>query len=227
VTITAPADPEVSEKTSFEIKADASDPSPGSGVKEVRFYWRYCPGGVCGPENFLAPADTTAPYSATWLLPSCTSMPEDWYRIRVQAEDNCGNLSRDAVKDPVRLIGRGCFWGAARSGTAATWVSELSVAGGRGQVVVDGASAVFPAGGLETFSVPVGPGRHRFEATLVDSSGRPGAWRFDLGALGVVPGSLRVVAGEAAVTASAAVAFRLRGKPGERVVFTVDVAGER
>jgi len=99
------------------------------------------------------------------------------------------------------------------------------VAGGRGQVVVDGTEAVFPAGGVETFTAAAGPGTHRFEATLVDASGRPGAWRFDLSALGPVPASLRVVAGEAAVTASAAVVFRLRGKPGERVVFTIDVGG--
>jgi hypothetical protein len=41
--------------------------------------------------------------------------------------------------------------------------------------------------------------------------------------LGVVPGSLRVVAGEVVQAAPAAVAFRLRGRPGERVVFTFDV----
>jgi len=104
-------------------------------------------------------------------------------------------------------------------------VSEFSVAGGRGQVVVDGTDAVFPAGGVETFTAAAGPGTHRFEATLVDGSGRPGAWRFDLSGLGAVPGSLRVVAGEAAVAGSAAVVFRLRGKPGERVVFSVDVGG--
>jgi len=151
-------------------------------------------------------------------------MPEDRYRIRARAEDNCANVSTDSVKD-VRLIGRGCIRAEARSGNAGTWVSELSVAGGRGQVVVDGTGAVFPAGGVETFTAAAGPGTHRFEATLVDASGRPGAWRFDLSALGAVPGSLRVVAGEAAVAGSAAVVFRLRGKPGERVVFSVDVGG--
>jgi hypothetical protein len=102
-------------------------------------------------------------------------------------------------------------------------VSELSVDGGRGQVVVDGAEAVFPSGGVETFTATAGPGTHRFEATLVDSAGRPGRWRFDLTPLRAVPGSLKVVAGEAAVAGSAAVVFRLKGKPGERVVFSVEV----
>jgi hypothetical protein len=224
VNLTAPSDDALS-GLQVTLEANASDlPSPGgSGVKEVRFYWQYCPGGVCGAQNFLAPADTTAPYSALWVFPSCGAMPEDRYRIRARAEDNCANVSTDAVKD-VRLIGRGCMRGGeARSGQAGTWVSELSVAGGRGQVVVDGAFAVFPAGGVETFTAAAGPGTHRFEATLVDAAGRPGAWRFDLSALGAVPGSLRVVAGEAAVAGSAAVVFRLRGKPGERVVFSVDV----
>ena len=96
----------------------------------------------------------------------------------------------------------------------------------RGQVVVDGTQAVFPAGGLATFSLPVDAGRHRFEATLVDGAGRPGTWRFDLSTLGLRPGSLGVVAGEAAQAGSATVVFRLRGKPGERVVFTFDAGGE-
>jgi hypothetical protein len=41
-----------------------------------------------------------------------------------------------------------------------------------------------------------------------------------------VPGSLRVIAGEA-VPAGPAVVFRLRGKPGERLVFTFVTGGER
>jgi hypothetical protein len=180
---------------------------------------------VCGARSSLG-ADSTPPYNADWVFPSCGSAPEDRYRILARPEDNCGNVGPDSVKD-VRLTGRPCFLGDARHRPAKAWVSELSVPGGRGQVVVDGAGAVFPAGGMQTFSVPSGSGPHRFEATLVDAAGRPGTWRFDLGALGPVPGSLRVVAGEATLTGPAAVVFRLRGKPGERVVFAFDVRGER
>jgi hypothetical protein len=151
-------------------------------------------------------------------------MPEDRYRLIARAEDNCGNVSADFRMD-IRLIGRGCTRALARSESAATWVSELAVAGGRGQVVVDGTAAVFPAGGVETFTAAAGPGTHRFEATLVDGAGRPGRWRIDLSGLGAVPGSLRVVAGEAEVAGSAAVVFRLQGKAGERAVFSVDVGG--
>jgi hypothetical protein len=194
-------------------------------VKEVRFYWQYCPAGACGTQN-LAGTDTTSPYSAVWVFPTCGSAPEDRFRILARAEDLCGNVSPDAGVD-VRLTGRGCFRAAASdTGATGAWVSELSVPDGRGQVVVDGTQAVFPAGGMATFSLPVGPGRHRFEATLVDGAGRPGTWRFDLSTLGLRPGSLGVVAGEVAQAGSATVVFRFRGKPGERVVFTFDVGGE-
>ena len=44
-------------------------------------------------------------------------------------------------------------------------------------------------------------------------------------ALGVGPGSLRVIAGEVAEIGPDQVAFRLAGQPGERVVFTVTVGG--
>jgi len=206
---------------SVEIKVDVTDPAPSSGIKEVRFLWRYCPSGVCQPPNLLA-TDTTPPYSAVWVFPSCGSMPEDRYRVFVEGEDNCTNVG-NAVPMDVRLIGRPCTRSLARPGSAATWVSDLKVAGGRGQVVVDGTEAVFPASGVETFTAAARPGTHRFEATLVDGAGRPGAWRFDLSALGAVPGSLRVVAGEPEVAGSAAVVFRLRGKPGERMVFSIDV----
>ncbi|HSD65877.1 MAG TPA: hypothetical protein VLF95_04210 [Vicinamibacteria bacterium] len=213
---------------SVTIEAAASDPAPGSGVKEVRFYWQYCPGGVCGVQNSLG-ADTTAPYSALWVFPSCSSASADAFRILARAEDNCGNVGSATPKD-VRLTGRPCFLGGAPGvgiSPAGTWVSELSVPRGRGQVVMDGTGAVFPAGGTETFSLPVGAGSHRFEATLVDGAGRAGAWRFDLSTLGPVPGSLRVVAGEAAVAGPATLVFRLRGQPGERVVFSFDVGGGR
>ena len=104
------------------------------------------------------------------------------------------------------------------------WTSTLSLANGRGQVIVDGTQAVFPGSGTEAFSAPAGAGAHRFEATLVDGAPRPGTWQFDLSALGVAPGTLRLVAGEAALAGPSSITFRLRGKPGERVVFTFETA---
>ncbi len=204
------------------IATSASDPG-GSGVKEVRVYWQHCPGGTCGVQKLIG-AVTSSPYNVVWTLPVPCPTPGNLVQIRARAEDKCGNVSLDFVVG-ARLGNCPAFRGDVRSSPAGTWVSELTAPGARGQVVVDGTEAVFPGGGMEAFSVRVGPGPHRFEATLVDGAGRPGAWRFDLSALGLLPGSLRVVAGEAAPAGSAAVVFRLRGKPGERVVFTFDVGG--
>ena len=61
------------------IQATASDPSPGSGVKEVRFYWQYCPTGACGPLNLIG-ADTSSPYSASWPPDIVRPAPEDRFR---------------------------------------------------------------------------------------------------------------------------------------------------
>jgi hypothetical protein len=209
------------------IEAAASDAAPSSGVKEVRFSYRYCPGtpAVCGSANLVG-VDSTSPYSVTWFFPTdCQLQPENRFRIVARAEDNCGNISAEAGVD-VRLEGRGCGFRAATSAPFSTgaWTSTLTVPDGRGQVVVDGTQAVFPGPGTEAFSAPAGAGAHRFEATLVDGGSRPGTWRFDLVALGVAPGTLRVVAGEAAVAGPSSIAFRLRGKPGERVVFTFETA---
>ena len=115
-----------------------------------------------------------------------------------------------------------------------TWTSELTVAGARGQVVVNGMWMTYPGEGrahgvLDLPSpayTPYGADVRtvRVEATLVEAAGRPGAWRFDLDAAEtfalVEPGSIRVVSGEALQVAATSVVFRLRGKPGERVVFT-------
>ena len=96
---------------------------------------------------------------------------------------------------------------------------------------MDGAQAVFPSAGTESFTTSLGPGAHRFEATLVDERGGDGrracgTWRFDLSSLRVAPGSLRIVAGEAVQVGADAVVFRLRGRAGERVVFGFEVAGQ-
>jgi len=210
------------------VAATATDPSPGSGIREVRFTYQYCPGSVCGGETAIATV-SSAPYATSWSnQPSCGQAPEDRFRITARAVDNCGNVSNPDFVD-VRSTGRGCVRAVATQARGGGWQSELSLAAARGQVVVDGAEAVFPSAGIESFTSALGPGPHRFEATLVDDAGegrRPGgAWRFDLSALRLTPGSLRVVAGEAIQLTADAVVFRLRGRAGERVVFAFELAG--
>jgi hypothetical protein len=99
------------------------------------------------------------------------------------------------------------------------WTGHLGVAGAEGQVVVDGAFGAFQER-LGQHGVPVAPGTHRVEATLLGGDGRPGTWRFELAGT-FEPGSLRAVAGEAAAVGPDTIVFRLRGRPGERVVFSV------
>jgi PKD repeat protein len=118
-----------------------------------------------------------------------------------------------------------------------TWLSELDVPGGRGQVVFhgQGASASYPGPGT-AHGIAYLPEPHvalgdwdaaptvRVEAQLVDAREQAGTWRFELDpgakAALVQPGSLRVVAGTVAEVQPTAVTFRVNGQPGERVVFT-------
>lgn len=109
---------------------------------------------------------------------------------------------------------------------ASTWRSELAVAGGRGQVVVDGAPAAGSGPGELVQSLPLRSGPHRLEAVLVEGSGGPGFWRFDLATLELVPGSLQVVAGEVERIGPDHVSFRLTGEPGERVALTFRLRGD-
>jgi hypothetical protein len=226
VTITSPPTGPVGNPVA--VVAAASDPQPGSGVKEVRFTYQYCPGGACGAEVAIGTTTSGPPYTVTWAnQPSCGTAPEDRFRLLAVAVDNCGNISDVSFVD-VRSVGRGCFRFAATPGPSGSWQSDLQIDGARGQVVVDGADAVFPSAGTQSFTGSLGPGPHRFEATLVDGGGgggrRGGAWRFDLGTLRVQAGSLRVVAGDVEQVAADAVVFRLRGRAGERVVFAFEVA---
>jgi hypothetical protein len=106
-------------------------------------------------------------------------------------------------------------------GTAAlAWTSELDLEGAQAQVVVDGSQAFFQARGRHQGGFEEGRAVHRVEGTLVDAGGTPGTWRFRL-AGPMVPGSLRVIAGTVVALAADEVVFRLAGKPGERVLFSI------
>jgi hypothetical protein len=101
------------------------------------------------------------------------------------------------------------------------WVSQFDVPGGRGQVVLNGCDVLFPAAGRVLMAGRLVSGENRVEATLVQATGQPGTWRFELGASAkLVPGSLRVVAGRVAQVSDGTIVFQLSGRSGERVVFT-------
>lgn len=100
-----------------------------------------------------------------------------------------------------------------------TWTSDLDLAGGQGQIVLDGSSAAFQSRGTHSGWMDATPGLHRIEATVVSADGKPGTWRFRL-AGPLRPGSLRVIAGALVTAGADAIVFRLAGTPGERVLFS-------
>jgi hypothetical protein len=103
---------------------------------------------------------------------------------------------------------------------ALSWGSHLDVPEATGQVVVNGAAAVFAGPGRSTALATGRTGENRVEAQLVQGAGKPGTWRFDLPTASLVPGSLRVLAGDVALLSGESVVFRLSGRAGERVVFS-------
>ena len=104
---------------------------------------------------------------------------------------------------------------------AASVLSDLAVPGGAGQVVVNG-TAVFPRAGRQPVPVSAKLGLNTVEATLVDARGA-GTWRFELGTIpGLRADSIKVIAGDIVQVGGEALVFRLRGRPGERVVFSFE-----
>jgi hypothetical protein len=142
------------------------------------------------------------------------------------AFNNCG-ASMTSVKATITIGKNSCLGSpiVARVPQPGAWVSQFDVPGGRGQVVLNGCDALFPAAGRALMAGRLVSGENRVEATLVQANGRPGTWRFELGASAkLVPGSLRVVAGSVAEVSDGTVLFQLSGRAGERVVFTFRTA---
>jgi hypothetical protein len=107
----------------------------------------------------------------------------------------------------------------------AVLTSELDLEGGAGRVTLDGAMVSVPAGRQDLRAAPRG-GARAVDASVTQSAGRRGTWRFDLGGVQVKAGSLHVIAGTVAAITGDSVVFALSGKPGERIVFTFEVEGE-
>jgi hypothetical protein len=153
-----------------------------------------------------------------WLGPACTKL----INVQAYAADTCGNATYSSTEQIT--VDRGCFMSSANAREEATGalLSELDVAGGAGQVVVN-QDAAFPRSGRSSLAVRLRPGENRVEATLVEGRSA-GEWRFDLASVpGFRPESLRVIAGEVSRVGGGVVAFRLHGRAGERMVFSFRV----
>jgi len=164
-------------------------------------------------------------------------------RMRVETQNTPGNAPNAHEDFQVRMPFQPCFFPVAASGVSKDtpclasvsptaqpttalarrigWASQLDVEGASGQVMVNGETAAFAGPGGSTALAAGRRGENRVEAQLVQGAGKPGTWRFELGATAnLVPGSLRVLAGSVAEISGEAVVFRLSGRAGERVVFT-------
>jgi len=97
------------------------------------------------------------------------------------------------------------------------WMGPLDVAGGSGQIVVDGAAGAFQERVAQR-RLRVAAGDHRIEGLLVTGDGRPGTWRFEL-AGSFAAGSLQPIAGDVLGVTVDAIVFRVSGRPGERIGF--------
>ncbi len=177
--------------------------------------------GVSG--RALPPTTNPRPKVYTFPLQGCAELKSN------PAQEACGNAT-------AKVTEAGFSGGAAAAAvrikpmrpTPSTggqrrlaWASELAVDGGAGQVIANGQSAVFASRGRSTAIASGRRGENRIEAQLVQGSGRPGTWKFELGGTSTLQaGSLRVIAGEVAQISGDSITFRLKGTPGERVVFS-------
>jgi hypothetical protein len=205
----------------------------GDGAEDVRGSCRtsavYTANGVSGipgrivVQGSIPPSTTLGPTNFKYTSTMTVFEPSDSGRPPENIATST-NVVTVVVPAPTTTLGRGVAATSDEgSGSAATVValqSQLDVAKGAGQVVVNGSSAVFARPGRQGAVATGRRGENRVEAQLVEGAG-PGSWRFELaGTPGYEPGSLRVVAGEVALVAGDAVVFRMAGRAGERVVFT-------
>jgi hypothetical protein len=227
VTLTRPAAggnyPDV-DRYPVRFEASADDSSTGNNGIALVEYKVDSPGV---PQEVLVPVAGGPPWPfdwsetevETWLGPACTRLID----IRAYAADNCGNAT---YSSPVQVTVKraNCDVASSLAGPTAlsTLLTEMDVRGGSGQVVVND-EATFPRAGRTALALRPRAGENRVEATLVEGRAA-GTWRFDLQSVrGLRPESLRVIAGDVAQLGGGAVTFRVRGRTGERVVFSFRV----
>jgi hypothetical protein len=202
-----------------DVVVEARDPGPvANGVREVTLSAEEQGGSRTAAIATLPGPGPT--FEARWAVPPCAG-PGDRWDIYAVAVDGCDRSTRQHVT--VRRRGSNCQPPAPGGAAGAeapglVWTSELAAGGGRGQVIANGADVVFPGPGRSDFTLPARPGRNSVEVVLVEGSA-PGTWRFTLASGAIRAGSLRVIAGEAVAVGPETLAFRLRGRPGERATF--------
>ena len=180
--------------------------------------WTFC--GRSSFPPFGSPSCAAGAASGSTYTADLSVNMQNCYRITADAT-GCGGNTTSA---PGFTFGSACTFNASDGPgqqRIAGWSSDLSVAGGRLQVVVNGAAPTFPGRGRATGIANLVNGENRIEAVLVESAGKAGLWRIDFNPPeSIAEGSLRVISGEAVLLGASSATFRLSGREGERIVFT-------
>ena len=212
----------------IDFRSNASDPG---GIDHVDYFLDFLPekpGYLAGSSSSgpgYAASVTSDKLKADGVFLSCGRTVQ----VYAVAYNLCGISATSSPKVDIFIADNslGCLTFASESlrERKPAWMSDLNVPGGRGQVVLNGSDASFPAaGGRVPLAGHPRIGENRVEATLVQATGQPGLWRFELGSeRSLASGSLRVIAGEVTLVTPDSVVFRMKGRPSERVVFTFQV----
>jgi hypothetical protein len=210
------------------VTINASDPGGISLVATRGVYTGDSFLGVCTPlgkerqEDQQTATGGPPTYSATLNLVPPISTPK-CYRIEGGAQNSCGQITITSINIVLAISSCTPYPSFHDVRRGLTWESDLSVEGGRLQLVVNGSAVSYPDAGRAYGMGAFVEGTNHVEATLVQGSGKAGQWRFEfVGSQAIAPGSIRVVAGEVVTMAEGSVTFRLKGTPGERIAFTFD-----
>jgi len=208
--------PETSLKYFYDFDGDGVEDFQGPFCSQTRTYHLK---SVDVFPSGAAPPSSTLPRPKTWTVQGCAEPRDDALQPQ---ERRCA--TGEVTVDPAPPSPSPSPTGVPIESTQISISSDLQVPGASGQLVFNGSSVAFAGSGRSArLGVSAGQqGRNRIEAQLVQASG-PGTWRFDLSSTrGFVAGSLRVVAGEVSLVTGNVLAFRMKGIPGERIVFTFE-----
>jgi PKD domain-containing protein len=223
VTIDSPTSGQCFTGTSIPVSATAT------GTTKVTFFADFTGAACASPPTNVASQVVVGlgPTFSTTL--DVTSSGAGCYTIRANAVQSCSIIIiLPSVPPPVPATPvpgvfvntpPGCT--VPLKETAVNWVSDLSL-DGRLQIVLDGTVSV--AGRGRTYgALARSREESRVEATLMDAAGKPGLWRFDVSDSGAgASPRIQVVTGDTVSVTGSSVTFRLQGKAGERVAFTID-----
>jgi hypothetical protein len=197
-----------------------------TNANSVTFCSASTPTGPCVFPSFAGTSLNAA------LPPGCVpgSASGNQYSATVGLADGCNQITATATgcgtatSTKYTYFANNCFKGESSvrgPERSASWSSDLTIEGGRLQVVVNSASPVFPGKGRSFGTSSLVNGENRIEAVVVASAGKGGLWRIDFSpAESIAEGSLRVISGEAVLLGASSATFRLSGREGERIVFT-------